>query len=204
MENKFKTYVLDIETKPQADLVNICASGIKAPKTYKDEAKISAYIEQKKLDIRKKMSVDTDYSEIICIGIKEVGGEAALYSLVEFSEFLKVHTIDGYLTCKFVTYNGKKFDFPVIIKSAIKNKIELPFKDLKEMTGKYKVSNHYDLIELNEYGNFKSLDIMLQIYLGISKKPVDFDTASEAEIKEHCLEDLINTEKLFNLFKPSL
>jgi len=53
---------------------------------------------------------------------------------------------------------------------------------------------------IGDYGQYKSLDELLQIYLGISKKPIDFEKATEKEIKEHCLEDLINTEKLYNKF----
>ena len=61
---------------------------------------------------------------------------------------------------------------------------------------------HVDLIEEICQGKFKSMDELLQIYLGIAKKPIDFTTATEEEIKEHCREDIENTEKLYNLFKP--
>jgi len=50
-------------------------------------------------------------------------------------------------------------------------------------------------------GDYKSLDLLLQIYCDIKKTPIDFETANEEEIKVHCLEDLINTEKLWNKFK---
>ena len=70
------------------------------------------------------------------------------------------------------------------------------------MTKRYQTEWHIDLMEiLCDYGKWKSLDELLQIYLGISKKPIDFETATEEEIKEHCLEDLKNTEKLYNKFK---
>ena len=61
-----------------------------------------------------------------------------------------------------------------------------------------------DLQEVICDNDYKSLDELLQIYLGISKKPIDFETASEEEIKEHCLEDILNTELLYNKFKLTI
>ena len=70
------------------------------------------------------------------------------------------------------------------------------------MTARYKRDDHIDLFEvINKYGEYKSLDKLLQIYCGISKVDIDFASCSMKELKAHCLEDVINTEKLYDRFK---
>ena len=160
------------------------------------------------------MAVDTDLNEIICIGIKVVGEDpiicADLKSFVEwYNEEVKMSETDiGRRTNgmrMMVTFNGCGFDIPVLIKQAIKQGIDdFPYQDFIKKMDKYKgKASHIDL--MNEigmvWGKNKSLDTYLQIYLGISKKEIDFATADVPEIVEHCIEDIENTEKLFMKFK---
>jgi len=190
-------YVLDIETKPQENLINLVSEGIKASGVLKDPEKIKADIEAKKLGLKKTMSVDTDLADIICIGIKRIGDyEPVLYSIKEFETFMTINPL-----AVFITFNGKKFDIPLLIKQGVKNDLNLPYQRLKEMCKRWSNLGHYDLMEIICDGDYKSLDLLLQIYCGIKKTPIDFETASEEEIKKHCLEDLANTEKLWNKFK---
>lgn len=195
-EIMYKKFTIDIESKPQANLVELYTKGIKAPKTYKDEEKIKEYIENKANEFKKKMSVDTDYADIICIGIKELGKEPKLYYKETIEQFFKENEKPV-----FITFNGKKFDIPLLMKWGIKNNLDLPYQYLKGMTKRWSTEWHIDLQEVICDNTYKSLDELLQIYLGISKKPIDFNTASEKEIKEHCLEDIINSELLYNKFK---
>nr|AKH47019.1 hypothetical protein [uncultured marine virus] len=188
--------ILDIETKPQASLVELFSRGIKAPKTYKDPAKIKEYIENKKAGSKKGMSVDTDYADILCVGVYDTelnGGTAYVVEPDQLPEILEKEQM-------VVTFNGKKFDIPLIIKYGIKHGLDLPYARLKLMMKRYDNSRHIDLMEELGQGNFRSLDEYLQIYLGISKKPIDFETASDEEIKEHCMEDIVNTYKLYKKF----
>lgn len=195
MDN-YNLFILDIETKPQENLVGLCESEIKPSKVLKDEIKIKADIESKKLSLKKKMSTDTDLADIICIGVKKLNEEPKLYTLKEMEAFFK-----EYPTFTFITFNGKSFDIPVLIKQGIKNDLDFPYSKLKEMSKKWSTHGHYDLMEMICDGAYKSLDLLLKIYLGVSKTPIDFDTATEDEIKEHNLEDLENTEMLYNKFK---
>lgn len=195
-EIMYKKFTIDIESKPQANLVELYTKGIKAPKTYKDEEKIKEYIENKANEFKKKMSVDTDYADIICIGIKELGKEPKLYYKETIEQFFKENEKPV-----FITFNGKKFDIPLLMKWGIKNNLDLPYQYLKGMTKRWSTEWHIDLQEVICDNTYKSLDELLQIYLGISKNPIDFNTASEKEIKEHCLEDIINSELLYNKFK---
>jgi len=204
-------YIMDIETSPQKSLVETCEKNIKPKATLKDPDKIKADIESKKQGLKKTMSVDPDYNEILCIGIKTIGkDDAKLYKLEEMEEWFKdkhfINEIDenklpvhGF---EFITFNGKSFDIPTIIKTGIKNNLDFPYTLLREMCKKWNAKQHIDLMEVLSFNsNAKSLDTLLQIYCGISKTPIDFETATEKEIKEHCLEDLKNTELLYNKFK---
>lgn len=202
--------VLDCETRGSSALMELYLENIQAPKTYKDPEKIAEYIRNKQDEAFKGMAVDPDFNEIICIGIKEEGKEGVLLDLQGYADWLKGTTEMEYgakvqnLYRKCVTFNGKSFDFPTIIRAGIKQGIDLPYVELMGMCEKFKSKNHIDLMQdlAVGYNNYKSLDKYLQIYLGIAKTPIDFDEADDDEIKRHCLEDLANTEKLFLKFKP--
>lgn len=195
--NETSLFILDIETKPQEDLVEMCAKNIKPSGVLKDPEKIKADIESKKLGLKKTMSTDIDLADVICIGVKKLGDyEPVLYSPKEMEAFFKENPF-----ATFITYNGKKFDIPLLIRIGIKNNLDFPYQKLKEMNKRWSNNGHYDLMEIICDGDFKSLDFLLQVYCGISKKPIDFENAGEEEIKEHCLEDLVNTELLYDKFK---
>ena len=194
-----RTFIVDCETKPQANLVDLFNENISAPKNIKDPEKIKLAIEKKKLDSVKGMSVDTDFAEIFCIGVKELGEEPKLLTIQEFADLLNNNSVE------LVTFNGKKFDLPLIIKQGIKQKINLPYKNLKKATERFNKNGtirHLDLMELlGDYGSYKKMDTYLQIYLGIAKKEIDFATCADEELKEHCREDLVNSELLYDKFK---
>lgn len=193
-------YILDIETRPDGRLVDLFNQGITAPSTYKDEEKIKQYIEKKKTESKKAMSVDTDYLDIACFGIYDVeADEAKVYETEELEEQINKIALGGRL----VTFNGKKFDIPAIMKYGIKNDLLLPYSWLKRACRRYDNILHVDLVEeLGEYNKYRSLDEYLKIYLNISKKEIDFETCTHKELKEHCLEDIVNTYKLYNNFLP--
>lgn len=191
-----KTFILDLESRPQEDLIPLYEDEIRPSGILKDPIKIEADIAAKKVGLKKKMSVDTDSADIICIGLKEVGGESMLLSPEEMVEFFKENP-----GCKFITYNGKSFDIPLLIKVGIKRGLDYPYQELKEMCKKWQVGRHVDLMELICDKEYKSLDLLLQIYCGIKKTPIDFNTAKDDEIKTHCIEDLVNTELLYIKFK---
>lgn len=203
-------FIIDIETVPNRELTDVFTDGITAPKSYKDPDKIHAYIREKEANARKEMSLDPDFCEILCIGIKEEGKDGVLMTIEEFAQWLKGYytTEDGgkvyNLHRKMVTFNGKQFDIPIILREGIRKGIDLPYRELMQQCSKYNAKNHIDLMQelATGYNEFKSLDKYLQIYLNISKTPIDFETASEEKVRRHCLEDISNTEKLFNKFAP--
>lgn len=198
-------YILDIETKPDESLKDIFDEGIKAPKTIKDPEKIEANIEKQKEQSGKKMAVDTDYNKILCIGIKELGKEGKIYDLSNIESFFKKVRLTYW---QLVTFNGKSFDLPTLIKNGLKKGLDLPYQELYEMSSRYNSDRHYDLMTiLGSYNSYRSLDTYLRIYCGTKKETLGdefFATATDEEIIQHCLEDLDYTEQLFNKFKPLL
>ena len=187
--------IIDIETKPNLKLIETYLSNLTAPKNYKDEEKIKQYLAVKKDEVVKTLSIDQDYSEIACIGVKEDDELARIVNFTELVELLKKHD-------QIITFNGKSFDLPIILKQAMRNKVEIPTIKFKLWLKKWSSENHIDLCEwLAMGGTFKSLDNYLQIYLGVKKKEIDFQTCTDEELKNHCAEDCENTYKLYSLFK---
>ena len=201
-----KTLIIDCETRGQEDLIEHFTTSIKAPKTWKDQEKIEAYVVGAIKEAKSKMAVDTDYNEIIFIGVKEYGEEGKILGLKEFADYLEELRKENEVV-KLVTFNGKSFDLPVIIKNGLKRKLDLPYYELKQISRKYEVRTcknyvHVDLMDLIGDGNWRSLDTYAQIYLGKSKVEIDFLTCTDEELREHCLLDLQLTEDLFNYFNP--
>ena len=192
--------IVDIETKPCKKYEEIACNNVKAHGGIKDPAKIEADIAKKKAVVVGGMALDHDMSEVFCIGVKHVDGDGSLMSLKVFSEYLNGME-DASMPYRIITYNGKGFDFPILMKCAVKEGLMLPFCTMMQGTKKYDTSVHVDLQEaLNPYGKWKSKDMMAQIYLGITPKPIDFNTCTDDELREHCLEDLDVTEQLYKKF----
>jgi len=194
--------ILDIETEPQANLVD--THTIKPDARLKDEEKIKLDIEEKKAGLRKTLSLDHDYNHIRCIGVKyEDDSESVFFDLLSFSIWANKNINPN--TDVLVGYNLKSFDIPTIIKQGIKQGLELPYKYLMDCTKKYNTPNCIDLQNSLSFDQkWKSLEELLQIYLGRSKTPIDFATCTEKELYDHCEEDIRNTYDLFKLFKPIL
>lgn len=208
-------FVLDIETRGDKRLLEVFKNTIKVPGNYKNPEKIQEYMEEALLEAGKDMAVDPDYAEIICVGVKEFGEEnkPMIFTLQEFAEWylkdIKHPNVDGARTQNYkqvmVTFNGTNFDIPLLIKAGIRNEVMLPYQHLVMQLDKWKGTGHIDLATKLSftYGKFKSLSHYTQIYLG-EKKDTEgddfFRNATDEEIKQHCADDLILTEKLFNKF----
>jgi len=188
---------LDIETTWQSDLFGVFTDNIKANKTLKDPEKINADLAKKTLEAKEKMCVDKDFNEIKMIGIL-IDGEYKKMSLIEWLEWDKENSPF------YITYNGLDFDFPVIIRNIIKQGIECSprsWGNLKSYLDK-RGNSHEDLMKsLCGYGEWKSLDLLSQVYLGKKKEPIDFMTCTDKELASHNEEDLRLLEALYDKFK---
>ena len=59
------------------------------------------------------------------------------------------------------------------------------------------------MVELCGYKEFMSLDTMLRIYCGVEKTTKDnsfFETATDEELKVHCMDDISQTAMLYEKF----
>lgn len=211
-------YIIDIETRPSEKLKPIFFDTIKPDSRLKDPAKIAADIEEKKADCQKALSLDHDFSEIVCVGVKPLGKDGVIMTFDEFVAWLNVKnplfkgnksdTIGA--TMEMITFNGKNFDLPVLIKYAIRKgytEKQFPYKRFLTSIDRYKAFSHIDLqekLQLTRDSKYKSLDLYLKIYLNKQKKEINFATATEAEIRAHCLEDIGHTEELYLLMKDRL
>ena len=222
-------WIIDIETRPDPKLKKIAEGMLKPKKGLKDPSKIKADIEEKKLKLRKKMATDPDYAKVVCIGIKEVGGPGKLYKLKDMEQWFKDNVVSEgraghreWKTCTIITFNGRNFDLPLLIKAGLKNNLDFPYKILNNYCIKRKSNyfaagdyendasriRHIDLIEVVS-GSFKqderkSLDAYSQIFSGEKKNTKGdefFATATDKQLEEHCLEDLPMTENLYKIFK---
>lgn len=217
-------YILDIETKPDRNLLEIFNESVKPPGNLKDPAKIEAALEEKRAESPKLMSVSSDWNEIVCVGVKPLGEEPLMMTFEEYVLWLEqdygtVNT-ENLANKKgmkgiqnkhrpFITFNGKVFDIPTIMKYGIKKGADLPYEMLKNSTDKYKAQNHIDLMERLSFkwGEYVSLDTYLRIYLGIQKETCGddfFRTATVEQLRKHCAQDLEYTEQLYEKFKPIL
>jgi len=186
---------IDIETSGDNNLEALYLANIKANGTLKDPEKIAADIATKTAEAKSKMCVDKDMSAIRMIGIR-TDGEYKKMTLVEFCEFTQGLTLEH----KFVTYNGLKFDFPVIIRNIVKQELNCNSLVLKSTISRSH-PNHIDLMDtLCGYGEWKSLDLMAQVYLGTAKEPIDFLTCSDEELTKHNQIDLEILEQLYQKF----
>jgi len=213
------TVIVDIESRPDPKLVSLFTESIKADSRLKDPVKIAEDIREKTEEAQKLMALDADYNTIVCVGVKEIGKPGIIYTLKEYADWLalplnpedkqwkerSVSTMNA--SRKMITFNGKNFDIPTIIKCGIREGLDLPYATFIKAMDKYRGDNHIDLAEKLSmvFGKYKSLDQYLKIYLGI-KKETDgddfFRNATDEQIKEHCLQDLEFTEQLYKKFEP--
>jgi hypothetical protein len=192
------TIICDIETGADERLIDLYLENIKPHAGLKDPDKIKADLEKKQEEAYAEMFIDRDCSSIKMIGVV-LDGVYKRFSTKEFVEWLD--TIDF---PRFVTFRGTKFDFPIIVRNIIKDRIEVSNKvalELKEASSRYP-RNHIDMSDkLVEYGKRGSLDFLSQVYLGAKKSPINFLTCTDAELEEHNKQDCLLLEQLYGKFK---
>ena len=193
----FKNYIVDIETKPRKELVGLYTENIEAPKNWKDKEKIDGYLSKALATAGGDMQLDIDYADILCIGIMDCKTkEKKFVTLEEFDKLLNDE-------CTLITYNGKGFDIPILIRALLRTGLTKNVKWLKSSCKKWSNFPQIDLMEvICDFGKWKGLDELCRIYLGTGKHSIDFATASEEEIKKHNQECLETTYELYNFFKP--
>lgn len=122
--------ILDLETIPHPE-AHKWADPVKADSRLKDPEKIKADIEEKTAKQADEFGLDPDCCRIVALGLHDVGyGDPTVYlcsNELEEREQLKSFwaTYDKHYT-KLVTFNGLKFDLPVLVMRSLYLQVEHP------------------------------------------------------------------------------
>lgn len=199
-------YVIDIETAPLpgcADFLDL--SDISAPSNYKDEAKIAAYISEKKAEAVSKAALDLDLCRIVAIGwMREDWNEPEVLTCVDDaleSQILRQFwdELDNRVT---VGYNQVGFDLPILLRRSLYLGVPAPALNLD----KYR-SPHIDLqqrLSLNGTKPYRSLTWYAKRF-GLDV-PADAHSGKDIgqlvaagdwpAIAAHCRADILTTKAL--------
>lgn len=198
---------LDIETIPnQKSLLNQDFQNI-----------INRKLEnQKDVNLEKYCSLNWEFNQIICIGLKINNGETITFINDNEQELLFnfwLQLSEYRKDVKLITFNGKRFDVPIInLHSSLLNVRQFGFILSNRRYDKF---NHFDVLEIltNFYQNqnFLRLQDYCKIF-GIENNDISigsniyklFKEGNLKEISEHCREDIEATKKLYDRIKNYL
>ena len=164
----------DIETMPLAkEELAADMPYFEAPKTYKDEAKIEAYIEKKRDEYITKAALSPLTGRVLAIGVKTDGERGVFdyndekHTLKEFWKYFRHNNV-----AIWVGHNSNNFDWPFLIKRSWKHNITIP-TGIKD--GRWYRKNIQDTQEIftgGAYGERIKLDTLAK-YFGVGAKNGD-------------------------------
>ena len=125
--------------------------------------------------------------------------------LEEFSGF-----VDGHRPA-LVTYNGRKFDLPVVALRSLRHSVQMPWYFQNRGSGRVSDDDHVDLYDwLADHGAARSgsLDALARLVglpgkLGVDGSQIDglFAAGKLEQIENYCLADVVQTALLFLRFR---
>jgi len=201
--------ILDLETVPHP-YAHQWAEPVTPDSRLKDPAKIAESIKEKTADRDAAFGLDADCCRIVALGFHDVGyGDPTCYLMrdeLEEREHLRMFW-ESYRQqyTKLVTFNGARFDLPVLVMRSIY--LDVPYPNGFVFYPAWK-SEHIDLYEkLSINGARKAHG--LKFYskrMGFeSKDPIDGSQIAQlakeerwADIESHCLADVGTTHALAN------
>lgn len=194
-----KSYlVLDLETVPDPDLYTppeVPAGGERPfPPTYAH-----------RIILMGALWLREDY-RLERLGLVEDGAQDEARALGAFSQFMARHTTE------LVTYNGRKFDLPVIVHRSLRHGVPLPwFYGRSDFRYRYSFEGHIDLCDvLSEHGATRpiSLDAAARLIglpgkTGLDGSQVEglYHAGQLEALKSYCLSDVVQTAFLFLRFR---
>lgn len=208
---------LDIETAPNALMIDHLPEPDVKTGNLKDPEKIAAKIDEAKASQVSKMALDPLYARIICASVVsddisqtrmacELDSDDVERSIVEW-----ILEILGEDQVRLVTWNGVGFDLPMIYKRAlclglVPSHYGAP--PLTAWTKRYDNDRHIDLMKVFAgWGScdYAKLDTVAAVVLGESKNEVDVTTFEEMikteegrqKICDYCEKDTALTYSLF-------
>jgi len=106
----------------------------------------------------------------------------------------------GTNTHELVTFNGKRFDIPLLIERGGVVGATIPFKWLEYLTQRGDRFNHYDMMEYRSYQNTQvnklslSANLVARFGKEFAKKEIDFAECSFEQLKEYSLDEILKLE----------
>lgn len=193
--------LLDLETVglPEAkDWVD----PITAPSNYKDPLKIDAYIKEAEAERLERFGLDPDCNRIVALGWHDIGEGSPIVRICKTEDEEKSALGEfwlSYAKCftKLVTYNGARFDLPVLVMRSIY--LQVPYPPIV-IAPPWK-SPHVDVWDWLSLGGarkdvkslrFYAKRLGIPIYDDISGKDVAAMVAAGdfEKVANHCLFDL--------------
>jgi len=199
--------IFDCETIPNRNLPESLIPTF-SNKTLKDPKKIEVAKEKFKLDLVKKMSIDTNLAEIVCIGYividdnEKVSERGVLMGDTDkeiLEKFFKVIQTDDTL----IGHNSKQFDIPLIYKRSLINNVGGEYYHMLRK-GMKKYDRYSIDIEMEwDINKMTSLNKMAQL-LGVGVKSGDgsevyglYNSGKKKELGDYCMQDVQLTYEIF-------
>lgn len=196
----------DIETEANPDAIQFMPEP-QAPGNYKDEAKIAAYIAEKKAEQTERAALDADYGRIVAIGVKQdnkliqswVDGDKGQYYderqiILWFWDVFNDHNGE---CCG---YNITGFDLPYLMRRSFALGIKPPMiPDLR----RYQTYPTLDLMMvLYGWQNFKGLKFVAERY-GLDNPLPDLDGSQVATMDPETLRAYVENDVnlVYQLYK---
>jgi uncharacterized protein YprB with RNaseH-like and TPR domain len=205
--------ILDIETLPHPD-ANQWLEPVQAAANLKDPAKVEASIKERQAERDDKLGLDPDCCVIAALGYHVVGRSEPCCDVTlgsEKAEGVALEQLAWELTrdanTKIVTFYGRQFDLPVLMRRAMYLGVKFPALNLD----RYR-SPHIDLWDVLTYHGALRTAHSLKFYA----KRMGFTTLDKVDggdvralaaagnwdaIRDHCLSDVGLTHALANKFK---
>lgn len=171
--------VIDIATAPIEDAAQYL-DPVSAPVNYKDPEKIAAYVKEKETEQAERAGLDIDLCQITGVGIMDASGYASIKTRKVNTEAELLEWVDDQLHGRVaVSYNGLKFDWPVLMRRAVY--LDVPFQPIN--LDRYR-SEHIDVYDrMTNHGVLPSKSLRFYAnrfgWLDIEKP---LDGAAEAKV----------------------
>ena len=227
--------ILDIETIPSQTLPDNCRpefdeSEVKLGNLkdrFKIEEKINAARAEWESKLDKQMSLDPDLCQICTVVIYDChAGRVTASDFAEDEESERRLLISVWNTIKYsfnnnipiVTFNGKSFDIPVLLRRAMYLDVSVNPVVVDAMLERYDKQAHIDLMQILAFRNpfsgkpeAKSLNYYLNRFqlgskggmTGADVYPL-FKEGKHQEIVDYCKNDVMQTAELFKRVAPWL
>lgn len=136
--------VLDIATAPIPDAAQFINDAIQAPANYKDQAKIDAYIAEKRQEQADRAGLDLDLCRISGVGMQFGDAPEIMLCKTESDEAAALKQVGKLIQGQtLIGFNSLKFDWPILMRRARYLGVSFPKINLD----RYR-SEHLDLFNI--------------------------------------------------------